>query len=83
MMRCAYLYFAVSPKAKQNAQHFLFLIFLSLKRSQSPVTRGASRIWAMCWVCSVSLDDDNLTIAADIETVSVANEAHYQGVGGP
>ena len=48
------------------------------------MTRGAwSRIWAMCSVCSVSLDDDNLTIAADIETVSVANEAHYQGVGGP
>ena len=23
-MRCAYLYFAVSPRAKQNAQHFLF-----------------------------------------------------------
>ena len=48
------------------------------------MTRGAwSRILAMCWVWDVSLDDDNLTIAADIETVSVANEAHYQGVGGP
>ena len=60
MMRCAYLYFAVSPRAKQNAQHFLFLESFICQgeaiAASSYQDLGQCHMRRVPWVWDVSLD---------------------------